>query len=255
MSILRGTWPNTPIWATERRVPEFLVGVDSSERAVSYASKYGAFDEVRHARAFKLPAADKEFETSLSIENIEHLWAEEVLEGMKELVRVASRQVLITTPWPWDVSNIGWLTQERDQALRDEIPLFAEEFGVLTGAIHKSTISPEQFAAAGFRCLTPGGITGPNGLYEGDPTKLDLDQLGAIAGMANPIPKVEMDPKADLRGLYLKVLDEAIRWAPQVSEPPGRVRISRSIRGAGTSTWIAVGKVVSRIEGKRSPSA
>ena len=119
VSIIRSCWSSTASWRLERKFPERIVGLDFSATAITYASKFGAYDEVRLANAGELPATSAEFETALSMENLEHLWIDELGGAIEELIRVSSREVLITTPWPWEVINKQWLIAELKAAVLD----------------------------------------------------------------------------------------------------------------------------------------
>jgi ubiquinone/menaquinone biosynthesis C-methylase UbiE len=248
-SIIRGNWFRTKSWNQRRALPTAIVGIDFSPTAVSKSSKYGAFDEVREASAAQLPAADKEFEVAISIENLEHLYRDEVLSALKELARVSSRQILITTPWPWDVCNVGWLKMELEQAKNDQVFLSASEFRVLEGAVHKSTLFPQQLIDAGFKVLTVGGTTGRNGFYEGWVSELDLEKLGNISGMEHPTMALASSD-GDYRAVYVDLIEKALAWAPAVEELPRRVAFSRKSRASGMSIWYGVGRVVAKAEGR-----
>jgi SAM-dependent methyltransferase len=249
-SLLRAGWYGTPYWSAEGKPPERIVGVDYSPRAVSYASAYGAYDEVRRASAADIPAAEGEFEVALSIENIEHLWAHDVMPGLRELVRVASRQVIITTPWPWDVVNRGWTERELAEAMADPVAVGAEEFGMLVGALHKSTLTLEQMEAAGFRCVTPGGVTGRSAVYVGEPAHLDLSAITAVDGFVPP--SLDPDDDGDFRRTYTAILKANLAWSAATPVLPRRVKLSRRTRGAGMAAWYGVGRVVARFEGARA---
>ncbi len=250
VSLLRAGWYGTPYWARTGQPPERIVGVDFSPRAAEYAAAYGAYDEVRLASASSIPADDGEFEVALSIENIEHLWGDEVVAGLAELVRVASRQVIVTTPWPWDVVNRGWTERELAEARDDPVPLGAEEFGMLVGALHKSTLTLEQMEGAGFRCVTPGGVTGPSAIYVGDPSRLDVATISRVDAFAPP--SLDPAPDGDYRATYVQILRANMAWSAASPVLPRRVAWSRRTRHAGMAAWYGVGRVVARFESTRA---
>ena len=47
------------------------------------------FDKIIYASSSLLPIKDKEYDISLSMENLEHLYYEEVLDAFKEFQRIS----------------------------------------------------------------------------------------------------------------------------------------------------------------------
>jgi hypothetical protein len=177
---------------------------------VSYAGRYGAYDRVVLADSSLLPLDDGEVDVSMSIENLEHLYPDDVVPALTELVRIARRRIVLTTPWPWDVVNVPWLTQELHDARLDPDPLGANEFHVLAGGVHKSTLLPEQLIAAGFTCMsiTKRGTPRAHPVYVGEKSHVDLS---AIVLFWHPIA-VQIPPPNDSRDAYVEPIDASLRF-------------------------------------------
>ena len=209
VSIIRARWPWTMPFIDEGITDPTFVGIDFSPRAVSYAETYGAYDRVVLAESASLPLGDQEVDVALSIENLEHLYPDEVGPALAELVRIARRRVIISTPWPWDVVNVRWIESELREARADSDPMDRAEFHVLAGAVHKSTLLPEQMAAAGFRCasLARGGVPTAHPVYVGEVGSVDVSKLGSIIG----IKRVEVpDGEADYGPGYCALLEASL---------------------------------------------
>lgn len=182
VSVVRARWPETPPFRREGVKRPFFVGVDFSPRAVAYANEFGAYDRVVLAESSRLPLKDREVDTCISLENLEHLFADEVAGALTEFVRIARKRIIFTTPWPWDVINVPWLTAELAAASADPLPMNETEFRVLAGALHKSTLSPDQLRRAGFDCV---GLQrrAIHPVYVASPAAVDVSKLGPIKGI------------------------------------------------------------------------
>ena len=147
--ILTGSWSLDSVSAPER-----LVAIEFSSVAVERARRFSGYDEVLAAVAQLLPLGDRSVDTALSVECLEHLVPLEVKRAIAELARIARRRVVISTPTPALAVNVAWLTGEIEEAAADPEPLGREEALVLGACVHKSSLAPEQLAAAGFQALT-----------------------------------------------------------------------------------------------------
>ena len=77
--------------------------------AIRRVERHSIYDELLLADSAALPLDDRSVDTSLSMENLEHLFPDEVPAAVAELVRIAKRRVVISTPAPWTVINRFWL--------------------------------------------------------------------------------------------------------------------------------------------------
>lgn len=235
VSVFRARWPWTPAFTDHGIETPTFVGVDFSPRAVAYADRFGAYDRVVLAESADLPLVDGEVEAALSLENLEHLYPDEVVPAIRELARVARHRVIITTPWPWDVVNRRWLDAEIAAARNDDVPLEADELSVLAGCVHKSTLLPEQMAAAGFRCTSwsRSGAPHRHPVYCAEVGDLDLDRIGTVLGIPRPAP-----PRVgvDHRQSYAELLDASRALAAHTPRPKRRWRIERLLDQARTAT-------------------
>ena len=126
-----------------------FIGVDFSPATVDYLNKEKIFDEVYLCSSDKLPLKDKGCDISLSMENLEHLYIDQVYNALLELIRI-SNYIIITTPAPEYCMNLNWIIPEIKEAEQDDIPLSEYDYICLESAVHKSTIYPESMKKCGF---------------------------------------------------------------------------------------------------------
>lgn len=214
---------------------ERIIGIDFSSVAVAALRELGVYEEVIHATSCTLPLPDKCVDTALSTETLEHLYPQDVPSALGELVRVARYQVVISTPAPWDVVNWPFLTNEIGAAETDETEMGYQEFTILSSYLHRSTLMPNQMAAAGFyfarnRFGGPAAQVGSM-IYKGDPATINLSALGPVLGTSGQ-PAVD-DGRSDWREEYVSVLREC-RALPISRTPPLKVRLGNA---SGAWRW------------------
>jgi SAM-dependent methyltransferase len=150
------------------------VGLDWSPVAVERLHGSDIYDEVKLCQSSKLPFADKEFDIAISIENLEHLYVDDVKPALEEMMRIA-KYIVVVTPNHSDVINHSWLNWEIHEASIDPEPIDIVEFQVLEGAVHKSVVIPESMVQAGFEI---GQLD--HGRYFAESDKVDLNKIVVI---------------------------------------------------------------------------
>ena len=217
VSILRARWPEAPPYRQEGVRQPWFIGVDFLLGALRYAAEYGAYDRLVLATSDRLPLDDGEVDVALSLENIEHLYPAMVPTALSELVRIARRRVIITTPWPWDMRNRTWLRAELEKL--EGIPFLSrDQFLAVEGCFHKSTLTPDRLARVGFRCASIRRRRPPlaHPVYVGEVDQLDLSKLGPVPG----IEPTELPPAdADHRPAYAELLRRAFRMDVEMERP------------------------------------
>lgn len=176
------------------RLPQDLArvgGVDWSPATVRFHASSGIYDEMLPADSAALPAADQSWDVALSMENLEHLYGEQSVAAIRELVRVA-RSVIITTPLPRDVVNRPWLAGEISEAEADPLPLPAAEYVCLESAVHKSALDPASMAEAGFTLVQ---TTPAHGHYFAMSSQLRPERIRCI-GIDEPAAPLADDHRA-----------------------------------------------------------
>jgi SAM-dependent methyltransferase len=126
-----------------------LVGLDWSPTAVERLNLLDFYNQIFLCQSSKLPVSAKEFDIAISIENLEHLYLDDVIPAIQEMSRVAEH-IIIVTPTPQDVINFNWLGREIPEAEHDTDPISDKEYQVLEGAVHKSVALPDSMITAGF---------------------------------------------------------------------------------------------------------
>ncbi len=186
--------------------PMRFYGVDFSPKAVASLRKRGLFDKVYLATSTRLPLPDKCVDTALCIENLEHLYSDQVVPAIRELGRIARQRIVITTPWPRKIASRRSLMKEIAGAALDPVPISDAEFRELEGGVHKSGIVPASMLKAGFSNPIWDNSREPMSvLYLGDPDHLDLSKI-RVFGMA---PR-KYGPSQDHRQDYLDLVKESL---------------------------------------------
>ena len=196
--VVRGIF--TASWQQERVTScERLVGVHFSPVAIGRLERFMVYNDLPLAEASVLPLEDKSVDTALSMENLEHLFPNEVGPALAELARIARRRVVITTPSPSRVINGLWLAGEILEAEADPVLLPYAEFLVLAGCVHKSSLSPWQMRLVGFDVFGPPEKPtsyAPSVGVADRGTMMDLAQVNASAyGARHSIPRNRARPK------------------------------------------------------------
>lgn len=176
------------------------VGIDWSQRAVELLQEQRIYDSVVHAQSSVLPFANREFDVAISMENIEHLYSDQIIPAISELCRVAS-YVIITTPRPEDCINQEWLSKEIPEAELDTDPMDYSDWLLLEGAAHKSIINPESMLEAGFSWDYP-----LHGKYFGISDNVDVSKIRYSALAQEPLPDTD-----DYRQHYIKLLKDSLK--------------------------------------------
>jgi len=180
--------------------PIIASGVDWSTATVElHQSLASPYAEVSLCDASRLPFRDNEFDVALSMENLEHLYADGVRPSIAEMARVA-RYVLISTPLPKDLINFDFIEEELHAAVNDPVPLSLRDYNCLESAVHKSCVLPASLGQAGF--VSNSEI---HGIFFAESRAIKHDQIKVIG-----LQKVSVPPTAnDYRYLYLRLLADS----------------------------------------------
>jgi SAM-dependent methyltransferase len=129
-----------------------IEGIDWSPASIEYhkENNYQPYNHVLLCKSDGLPYRDQEFDICLSMENLEHLYAEASINALKEMQRVA-QYIMLTTPSPEQVINFNFLHQEIKEAVDDPDLLTQKDFVCLESAVYKSVLLPKSLIKAGFR--------------------------------------------------------------------------------------------------------
>lgn len=102
----------------------YVAGVDWSPATVQRhnSSEDPIYDEVVLCSSDRLPHEGKRFDLALSMENLEHLYEQDSVSAISEMMRVA-KFIVISTPPPSDCINFRWLYPELVEAVLDDVPL------------------------------------------------------------------------------------------------------------------------------------
>ena len=226
-ALVRTSWRTSKTWRAGGQPLELLLGLDFSSGAIDFLSKWGGhYDEVTLANAKRLPFETGVVDTALAVETLEHLWPDDVVGAIKELIRVSKDEVIITSPFPCDVVNPGWLAREIEAARSDPVLMGYEEYRLLAGAIHKSSLEPSSMRNAGFECVSIDGTLATSALYIGRSAEIDLSSLGRPQGIDVQEAEVGL---SDYRDSYVELLVGALEMKKIFRRVPSAVRISRTI--------------------------
>lgn len=195
-----------------------IEGVDWSPATVEKHNKdcNSIYNKVTLCHSGKLPFIDNEFDIAISMENLEHLYANQSIFAIKEMARIA-KYILITTPIPPDCINFSWVYPELVEAVNDAIPLTERDFICLESAVHKSTIFPPSMEKAGFS-----NEIEAHGIYFGESGKINIDLIECVGMEQDDITiyakgKNSLDA-VDFKDLYVKVLAKSARLHQTIVE-------------------------------------
>jgi ubiquinone/menaquinone biosynthesis C-methylase UbiE len=187
-----------------------FTGVDFSEATINYLkNSTSMFDKIIYASSSLLPIKDKEYDISLSMENLEHLYYEEVLDAFKEFQRI-SKIIIITTPTPNRVVNVRWLSDELSKAINDDIPIDDKEYPYLESCVHKSTILPRSLIDAGFKQIQVYNTESECYFVESD--LFDITKLKFVG-----IKKEDLS-KNNNKDKYISLLNESLNLNNKIRE-------------------------------------
>ena len=177
-------------------------GVDFSPATIEYLKNTNIFDEVILCSCDTLPFPDKYCNLAISMENLEHLYEDQVVNALKELIRI-SEYVIITTPRPDYCMFMPWLNSEINEATNDNIPLTEHDYTCLESCVHKSIVFPKSMKKCGFNMYW----NGISMIYYGESSKINLDFLEYIG-----INKIQHYKKKydSLKEKYLTLLNECV---------------------------------------------
>ena len=181
-----------------------FIGVDFSEATVTFHqnSNNKIFDKIYLSSSKTLPINDKYFDVVLSMENLEHLYYEDVLDALYELKRT-SKYIIITMPTPSTVVNIPWLHGEIYEAKNECIPLTEHDYRCLESCVHKSTIMPESLINAGFHQEKQCGSS--DYTYYGYSDNIHLEQI-----RFNGIKRSSLLNDCEYKDKYLDLLHKSL---------------------------------------------
>ncbi|MER5995498.1 class I SAM-dependent methyltransferase [Streptomyces viridosporus] len=202
--LLRAGWGHTESWLQQGITrPGALHGLDNSPHATELAERHRIYDRLHLCPATALTLDDGAVDTAVCTETLEHLYAPDVVPAVRELARVATQRVIVTTPVPEHIVNLPELLTEIQDARQDPDPMPYEEYAVLESALHKVWLSTERLAAAGFE--TNGEVVRGSRIYHADPAKMDPEALGDVPGISVP-PPAAPDEESDWRTRYIQLL-------------------------------------------------
>jgi SAM-dependent methyltransferase len=151
-----------------------VTGLDWSPVAVQRLQGNAVYSKVLLCQSSILPFNTNEFDVAISIENLEHLYVNEVVPAIAEMTRVA-KHIIIVTPAIHNIINLGWLNVEIPAAETDDEEISEEEYQALEGAVHKSAVLAHSMANAGFEIGSP-----DHGRYYAKSESLNLNEITAL---------------------------------------------------------------------------
>ena len=177
-------------------------GIDFSPATIEYLKNTNIFDEAILCSSDTLPFSDKYCDVAISMENLEHLYEEQLVNAIKELARI-SKYVIITTPRPDQVMNMRWIPPEINAAANDDIPLTDHDYTCLESCVHKSIVFPRSMQKCGFNMRW----SGLSMIYYGESSKINLDFLEFIGINKNQHYAKKYD---SLKDKYITLLLECL---------------------------------------------
>ncbi|MCP3801912.1 class I SAM-dependent methyltransferase [Allokutzneria sp. A3M-2-11 16] len=202
--LLRAGWGHTESWLQQGiTTPEKLCGLDNSRHATVLAERHRIYDRLDICSAVALTLDDDAVATAVCMETVEHLYPRDVLPALRELARIATERIVITTPAPEFIVDYPALLAEEAEAKQDNDFMSHDEYAVLESSLHKSWLDPQRMLDAGFEISGP--VTCGSHIYHADPGKVDIEAIGEVPGI--PVPETSnFDPLGDWRECYVALL-------------------------------------------------
>jgi len=170
-------------------------GIDWDKETVSELKNHNIYDNVYLNNTKALPFGDNTYNSVICLENLEHLYEDELKDALKELYRVTNDVLIISTPPPSLVANINHCVNTiNDLKLRDFIDY--DEFKMIEASKPKSCISPLSMLEAGFKSYGGEGdikiCEGETCVYVGHKSEIDILKIKILYAHKNPlIEKIE----------------------------------------------------------------
>jgi ubiquinone/menaquinone biosynthesis C-methylase UbiE len=209
-----------------------VTGIDWSPATVlkHQTAQEPVYDDIALCSSDRLPFDSQAFDVALSMENLEHLYEQDAVRAISEMMRVA-KYLVISTPAPSECINFRWLYPEMVQAVLDDVPLSEHDFICMESAVHKSTVFPASMRDAGFTCFSDRFAC----YYIGESARINLAKVECV-GMPRPDvpPMTSLNGAQDFKWRYVRVLadsanlQEAISAHPQYAldiEPPAMTEV------------------------------
>jgi ubiquinone/menaquinone biosynthesis C-methylase UbiE len=196
----------------------YVAGVDWSPATVNKhnSADDAIYNEVVLCSSDRLPYEAQKFDLALSMENLEHLYEQDSIRAISEMMRVA-KYIVISTPPPSDCINFRWLYPELVQAVLDDVPLTSHDFICMESAVHKSTIFPASMRDAGFDCFCDQFAC----YYIGESSRLDVSKVECV-GMPRPtqMPLTQATGVEDHNWRYVQVLAHSAHLQEAILDHP-----------------------------------
>ena len=188
----------------QKYLDKTFIGIDFSKATIDYLTNSDTkiFEELYWCSSKKLPIHDKYVDVVLCMENLEHLYHEDVMDALYELKRV-SKYIIITTPIPERVINLQWLSKELFEAINDNIALNEQDYISLESCVHKSVIYPKSFLEAGFKQIKNYGSESE--CYYAESDNVDLSKIKFTA-----IHNSNLLTNCDYKDKYIDLLKQSI---------------------------------------------
>ena len=128
----------------------YSVGCDIHQSYLIKAGEKGYYDNLVRCDVRQLPFKPKSFDIAICVEVIEHLDKAGGMELLRQMEAIASRQVIITTPWgycpvkerednPYLFHLSGWLPQEFQEMGYKTYPFYYSRYP-LGSEIHQNLV-------------------------------------------------------------------------------------------------------------------
>ncbi len=201
------SWSRT---ATANKLTK-IDAVEFSKENVDELLKTNIYDNVYLNNAIKLPVEDNSYDTVISIECLEHLYADEVVDAIKELYRVCKSRLIISTPPPGSCANVSWCFNEIERIKKIQFMSF-EQYQERMNCLHKCAMSPDMFRQMGFgtyynfknSAIEVSLLEGETCVYFADKKDINLDLFKIEKGSNNP--KVQFYKEHNYKHEFIEAL-------------------------------------------------
>ncbi len=188
--------------------------IEADPETVLQLKQMQIYNDIHQISAVKLPFEDNSYDTVLSIECLEHFYAEDLEIAFRELYRVCNKKLIISTPPPLLCSNPEWCKQEIEILKNNDIFINYQQYMTHMYGLHKCSIDSDMFMSMKFQAYYDDNkqladVEGETRIYIGKKEDLDISNFQITKKTSKwELPFME---NYNYKIMVIKMLEEQIK--------------------------------------------